>query len=127
MRHKSYQRVTKEATQEAELHFNAQAQRMAISNVEIEETEASQRVATEDSNDRAEATARIVSQNDKPDNQTAEPVIIYPEEEDWEKLDGPAQNTRSQNQTRTITQECMLATLEISKAAMTPRQAAMRK
>ena len=68
-----------------------------------------------------------MSQDDEPDDETAEPVISYPEEENWEKLDGPAQNTRSQHQTRTITQECMLATLEIDKTAMTPRQAARRK
>ena len=34
------------------------------------------------------------------DDATAEPVISYPESEDWETLDGPAQNTRSQIQVR---------------------------
>ena len=93
----------------------------------IKETEVSQRVAIEDSNNGAAKATMQLSQGEDSDEDTAEPIISYPEEEDWEKLDGPAQNTRSQHQTRTITQECMLAILEISKATITPRQAAMRK
>ena len=87
----------KAATQEAERHFNAQAQRVVSGNVEVEEAEASQRVATSGSGAGIKAMARIVSQDDKPDDEMAEPVISYPEEENWEKLDGPAQNTRSQH------------------------------
>ena len=75
----------------------------------IEETDASQRVASEDSNDSAAKTTMQVSQDEDSVEDTAEPIISYPEEEDWEKLDGPAQNTKSQHQTRTITQERMLA------------------
>ena len=85
----------------------------------IEETAASQRMATEDSNDSAAKTTMQVSQDEDSDEDTAEPIISYPEEEVWEKLDGPAQNTRSQHQTRITTQEYMLATLEISKVAKT--------
>ena len=85
----------------------------------IKETEASQRVATEDSNNSAAKTTMQASQDEDSNEDTAEPIISYLEEEDWEKLDGPAQNTRSQHQTRTITQECMLAALEISKVAIT--------
>ena len=45
------------------------------------------------------------------DDDTAEPIISYPESECWETLDGPAQNTRLQTQARTITQECIMATI----------------
>ena len=84
----------------------------------IEETAASQRMATEDSNDSAAKATMQVSQDEDSEEDTAEPIISYLEEEDWEKLDGSAQNTRSQHQTKIITQECMLATLEISKATI---------
>ena len=89
---KSNERAEKcrEAAQEADLQFSAQAQRVASNNVEFEETEASQRVATEDSNAKAEKTARLLSQDDDSDEETAEPIICHPEEENSEKLDGPA-------------------------------------
>ena len=58
--------------------------------IQIKETEASQRVATEDSNAKAEKTARLLSQDDDSDEETAEPIICHPEEENSEKLDGPA-------------------------------------
>ena len=45
------------------------------------------------------------------DDDTAETIVSYSESEDWETLDGPAQNTRSQTQARTITQECLMATI----------------
>ena len=61
------------------------------------------------------------------DDATAEPIVSYPESEDWETLDGPAQNTRLQTQARTITQECIMATIEMSQAPITARNAAQRK
>ena len=43
------------------------------------------------SNDSAANVPMQVSQDENLDEDTAEPIISYPEEEDWEKLDGPAQ------------------------------------
>ena len=61
------------------------------------------------------------------DDETAEPIISYPEHEDWEDLDCPSQRTRSQTQTRSITQECIMATVEMSTTRVNARMAAQRK
>ena len=114
----------KEATQEAENQYNAQSQRVVQSETSAGEAAAAQRVATKNKADSAPPT---VSQDEGSADEPTEPVMSYPLEEDWVQPDGPAHNTRAQRQTRTITQECMLATLEINKTNISPRQAAMRK
>ena len=114
----------KAATHEAEIQYNAQSQRVVQSKTSAGEAATAQRVAPENNSDSATPT---VSQEEDSAEEPTEPVISYPLEKDWVQPDGPAHNTRAQRQTRTITQECMLATLEINKTNISPRQAAMRK
>ena len=118
-KNKKHAERLKAATQEAETQHNAQSQRVVNKTTPDKKAEASQSLVTEASNDSAVKAPMQVSQDDNSDEDTAEPIISYPGEENWEKLDGPAQNTRSQHQTRITTQEYMLATLEISKVAKT--------
>ena len=68
-----------------------------------------------------------VQQDCDSDDDMAEPIISYQEHENWDVLDGPAQNTRAQSQIRTVTQDYILSTVEMSTATINAKMAPRRK
>ena len=82
----------------------------------------SQRVNTKE---KEKPKPNIISQ-DSDDDETLEPEISHPEDQ-WFEDDCPASNTRHRTSTRTLTQECIMAAMEITTTKVNANSAASRK
>ena len=86
-----------------------------------------QRVGSEDKPNTMPTLIPRTQSDEDSDDDTAAPIISYPEELSWETLDGPAHNTRAKQLSRSITQDCILSTVEISTAKISASAASQRK
>ena len=96
----------------------------AVKVVKTSESAAQQRVIAPEP--ETEILLRVQQDCDSDDDMT-EPIISYQEHENWDVLDGPAQNTRAQSQIRTVTQDYILSTVEMSTATINAKIASQRK